>query len=350
MSSTQGLVMHKLQFLLLLLFINKPSVLAGTAFCTFEHTNRYISDLITDEITGYMCKLDLDIKGDRVNDIGGYHEGGERDSQVDIIKVLPDFYTYLTSYPDTFCKRFQKLEIIDMSGTEIIKIEANSLNLCKDLRILQFYMNKIDEIPENLLDQNKKLLNLYIAYNDIKTLPENLLSGLRELKLLDLSYNKIDNLPDNIFKDLGTLKDLNLEANNLETLEPVLFEDLVNLEKLNLNSNGILELEIVLLTPLTKLKKLELKNNNLTIIHADSFPLQANIDTVVLSKNKIIAIDELFINQCGVSNLKMGGNVCDKSNTIKKKDMKKKLQACYEKYNGKFKTLKFDLVCLNFAF
>ncbi|KAL7011483.1 hypothetical protein ACKWTF_014279 [Chironomus riparius] len=318
--------------LCLLILIYGSSVLAGTAFCTFEHTSRYQSDLISDEITGYMCKLDLDIKGDRVNDVGGYHEGGERDNQVDIIKVLPDFYSYLTSFPETFCKRFNKLEIIDMSSTEIATIEDNSLSLCKDLRILQFYMNKIEIIPEKLLAENTKLLRLYITFNSIKTLPENLLNGLKELKILDLSYNKIDNLPDNIFKDLKNLKELNLEANKLEAIEPVLFENLEKLEKLNLNNNDISELPVALFNPFPNLKHLSLKDNNLTVIHADSFPQQANIDMVVLSNNKIKAIDEFFIDNCGVANLKMGGNVCDKSKTIKKKDMKQKLQTCFENY------------------
>jgi len=326
------MAMKKLLFLCLLIINYGSSVLAGTAFCTFEHTSRYTSDLVTDEITGYMCKLDLDVKGDRVNDVGGSHEGGERDSQVDIIKVLPEYYSYLTSYPGTFCSRFSKLEIIDMCGTEITTIEANSLNKCKDLRILQFYMNKIEKIPEKLLTENKKLLKLYITFNLIRTLPENLLNGLKELKLLDLSYNNIDVLPDNIFQDLKDLKDLNLEGNQFENLEPVLFEHLGNLEKLSLNSNKISELPVALLSNLRNLKDLSLRDNKLTIIHADSFPQGVNIDTVVFTKNQIDAIDEYFIESCGISNLKMGGNICDKTNTIKKKDMKKKLKNCFDKY------------------
>ena len=311
----------------------KSSVLAGTAFCTYEHTSTYQSDLITDQLTGYMCKLDLDIAGDRVNDIGGYHEGGERSTQVKIIKVLPQFYTYLTSFPDTICKQFKNLEIIDMCGADIETIESNSLNKCRNLKILQFYRNKIEQVPENLLEENKKLLKLYISYNSgIKTLPENLLSGLSLLTLLDLSYNTLNFLPDNIFQDLRSLKELNLEGNHLEAIEPVFFDNLGNLEKLNLNGNGIADLQPAVFGGLSKLKELSLRENKLTIIHSDSFPQRANIDTVVLSKNKIDAIDEHFIENCGVSNLKMGGNVCDKTGSIKKKDLKKKLEICYKNY------------------
>jgi len=318
--------------LLLMTLAHESSVLAGTAFCTFEHTSRYTSDLITDEITGYMCKLDLDVKGDRVNDVGGGHEGGERDSQVDIIKVLPEFYSYLTTFPKTFCSRFSKLEIIDMCGTEIATIEANSLNKCKDLRILQFYMNKIEKIPEKLLTENKKLLKLYITFNLIRTLPENLLNGLKELKLLDLSYNHIDVLPDNIFQGLKDLKDLNLEGNQFENLEPSLFLNLGKLEKLNLNSNQISDLLTAVFQNLRNLKQLYIQQNKLTIIHADSFPENIHIDIVSFTKNQIDAIDEYFIENCGVGTLKMGGNICDKTTSIKNKDMKKKLERCYENY------------------
>jgi hypothetical protein len=324
------------------------SVLAGTAFCTFEHTSRYTSDLILDEITGYMCKLDLDVKGERVDDVGGGHEGGENDSQVEIIKVLPQYYSYLTAFPGTFCSRFPKLEIIDMCGSEINKIEANSLNKCKDLRILQFYMNKIDRVPEKLLAENKKLLKLYITFNMIKELPENLLSGLKELKLLDLSYNQIEALHDNIFQDLTDLKDLNLEANKVNNIEPVLFENLGNLEKLNLNSNGIADLPSAVFGNLLNLKELSLKDNKLTKIHSDAFPQQANIDTVIFTKNKITAIDEFFIENCEVGVLKMGGNICDKSNTIKKDDMRNKLQTCYDNFNDDGKSFRTAVTAVNF--
>ncbi|CAH1733773.1 unnamed protein product [Chironomus riparius] len=313
----------------------KSSVLAGTAFCTFEHTSKYQSYLISDEITGYMCKLDLDIKGDRVNDVGGYHEGGEHDNQVDIIKVLPDFYSYLTSFPETFCKRFKKLEIIDMSSTEIATIEDNSLSLCKDLRILQFYMNKIEIIPEKLLAENTKLLRLYITFNSIKTLPENLLNGLKELKILDLSYNKIDNLPENILRGLADLKDLNLEGNQIEDLGENLFDSLENLETLNLNSNEIFDLPAGIFNDLKSLKQFYIQQNKLTIIHADSFPQNIQLDIVSFSKNQIEAIDELFIERCGVSSIKMGGNICDRSNLIKNRDIKKRLNACFEGYRNK---------------
>lgn len=323
------------KFIIVLLFMTLThdlSVLAGTAFCAFEHTNRYYSDLISDHITGYVCTIDIDIKGDRVNDIGGFHEGGEQDSQVNIIKVQKDHYSFLTSFPDTFCSKFRKLEIIDMSGAEIATIEANSLSQCKDLRILQFYMNKIDKIPEKLLSANTKLLRLYIAFNQITTLPENVLNGLTELFLLDLSYNQINNLPENVFKGLQSLKDLNLEGNNIKTLGENLFAKLGNLEKLNLNSNQIADLPTAVFEDLRKLKNLYIQQNKLTIIHADSFPKNIQIDVVSFSKNQIDAIDDFFIITCGVGTIKMSGNVCDKTGTIKKQDMEKKLATCYENY------------------
>ncbi|KAL7011481.1 hypothetical protein ACKWTF_014277 [Chironomus riparius] len=329
--------MPKIILNLLLLFIAAltPSALAGTAFCRFEHTSRYQSDLLTDEITGYMCNLDLDIKGDRVNDVGGYHEGGERDSQVDIIKVLPDYYSYFTSFPKTFCSRFNKLEIIDMSRAEIKTIEADSLEKCKDLRILQFYMNKFNRIPENLLSNNQKLLKVFITFNSkLRILPKNLFSGLEELQLLDLSYNIIDHLPNGIFEDNNDLKELNLEANNIADLETGLFEKLTNLKILKINDNQISDLSPDIFANLANLKTLHLQSNKLTIIHADAFPQQANIDMVALNKNKINAIDEGFIDNCEVSNLKMGGNVCDKTSLIRKKDIKARLTKCFTNYEN----------------
>lgn len=316
------------------------SVIAGTAFCTFEHTTTYHSDLIPDHISGYLCKLDLDIKGDRVDNIGGNHENGEKSSEVNIIMVLKEFYTYLTSFPDAFCSRFENLEIIDMSGAQIETIEENSLEKCKELRILQFYINNIKEVPENLLTKNKKLLKLYITYNSITTLPENLLSGLSNLEILDLSYNHLMSIPSGILRDLRSLKELSLEGNQIKILEAGLFEDLENLEKLSLAHNSISELPMSIFSNLVNLKELMLQQNDLTVIHAESFPQEAKIDLVVLSKNKIDAIDEYFIDNCGISKLKMGGNICDRTAVIGKKDLKKKLRKCFKNYDiivqGKF--------------
>ncbi|KAL7011487.1 hypothetical protein ACKWTF_014280 [Chironomus riparius] len=306
---------------------------ADTAFCSFEHTTTYQSDLITDHISGYLCALDLDIKGDRVDHIGGSHENGETNTQVDIIKVLKDFKTYLTSFPDTFCKHFEKLEIIDMSGTLIETIENDSLEKCKDLRILQFYMNNIKEVPEDLLKNNKKLLRLFISYNKIRIVPEDLLSGLSSLEILDLSYNKLEHLHSDVFRDLRNLKELNLEGNLIEILMPNLFKNLQNLVKMSLATNAISELPLSIFSNLGKLKELMLKNNQLTVIHAESFPQKTKINFVDYSKNRIEAIDEFVINNCEISKLKMGGNVCDKTMNIGKKDMKKKLKKCFDNYN-----------------
>jgi len=275
-----------------------------------------------------LCKLDLDMKELQIKEI----KDENRAHLINIIKILPKFYSHLSSLTSIFCTKYGKLEIIDMSRAKIDEIEPSSLEKCKDLRVLQFYMNQLDNVPENLFSENKKLQKLYISYNLIRTLPENLFLGLLELKLLDLSYNHIDVLLDNIFQDLKDLKDLNLEGNQLKNLEPVLFEHLEKLEKLNLNSNGISELPIYLFSNLRNLKDLSLMENKLTIIHADSFPLGVHIDTVVFTKNKINAIDEYFIESCGISNLKMDSNICDKTNTIKKKDMKKKLKKCFDNY------------------
>ncbi|XP_070502074.1 coagulation factor X-like [Chironomus tepperi] len=320
---------------ILLLYITTipTSVIAGTSYCSFEHTSRYQSDLITDEITGYMCKLDLDVKGDRVNDVGGGHLEGERDTLVDIIKVRPEFYSYLTTFPSTFCSRFKNLEIIDMCRAEISKIEEDALDNCKDLRIIQFYMNKFEQVPANLFAETKKLLKIFITFNsNLKSLPEGLFTDLVELKLLDLSYNMINHLPSGIFDGLDNLKELNLEGNSLTDIEIGLFDKLEFLEVLNMNGNGLLELTSTIFSGLTGLKTLLLKSNQLSVIHADSFPNQTNFDTVDLTRNKIDAIEELFVDNCGISTLKMSGNVCDKTSLIKKKDMKKKLTRCFRNY------------------
>ena len=111
-----------------------------------------------------------------------------------------------------------------------------------------------------------------------------------------------------------------------------------------MNGNGISELAAGVFSGLTGLNTLHLQNNKITIVHADAFPQAANFDVVVLSKNKITAIDELFIDNCGVSSIKMGGNICEKSGLIKKKDIKTKLTKCFENYGDISKYISIEMI------
>jgi Leucine-rich repeat (LRR) protein len=313
--------------------LNSPA-LAGTASCKYERTSNYNSALIPNQIYGYMCTLSLDARDDLVTEIRGSHQRRHSDSLVDIIKVQPEYNSYLTTFPATFCNKFNKLEIIDMSGVGIKVIEDGSLDDCKDLRILRFHRNRIDKIPEDFLYENKKLLRLYITSNSIRKLPENFLDELSLLTLLDLSSNKIDHLSSNVFNDLNSLKELNLERNKLKDLNQNLFKNLDNLEKLNLNSNELSDLPIGIFSNLHNLKSLYFKYNKLTSIHAASFPLRAQISIVEFSYNKINAIDEAFISNCRVNSLSMAGNVCERDSQIRNYQMRQKLTGCFRNYKN----------------
>ena len=208
--------MDKCHLLVIILYLTSFYVFpveASTAYYAFKHTTSYRCHLIPENISGYMCNLDVHIKGERVNHIQGNHKNGETNSHVSIIKIHPSYHNYLPTFPDTFCKQFEKLEIIDIIEIEIKTIEDNSLEKCNDLRILQFTRNRIEEVPENLFKNNKNLEKIFMSFNFITFLPENLFSGLKNLEILDLAMNLIKFLPSAIFQDLRSLKELSLRAN-----------------------------------------------------------------------------------------------------------------------------------------
>ena len=102
---------------------------------------------------------------------------------------------------------------LDLSDTNITRLQSNDLAGLIDLK------------------------RLYLYNNQLTSLPADIFYGLNTLEVVDLDYNPITNLAVHTFTSLPALKTLRLRGNSLpRELKKQLREQLSHLDKLELTS------------------------------------------------------------------------------------------------------------------
>lgn len=311
----------------IVLFFIKP---IRSAVCNYKEGQ---STIFSFPINGYTCELMLENVDEieSITELTGVHNASKTDNDIKILMKSTNLELSILVF--NFCRKFNNLETVDMSGVEIESIDANSLQSCSKLRFLSFSKNSIREIPDNLLKESPQLTHLTLSVNQLVSLNENVFTSQQKLEYLDLSYNKIKLLPANIFKPLISLKILLLNKNKIANLNPALFLNLRDLQRLNLNNNRLAELPVGIFKNLDFLENLKLKANYLTAIHSDSFGNEHDeLATVDISLNKINSIDENFIQSSPISSLDVQGNVCSQEFLQHRTEIREKLQQCFSNY------------------
>jgi len=145
--------------------------------------------------------------------------------------------------------------------------------------ILDKYQNitYISEKISNLIN----LVELHFTYNPILNLP-NEINKLSKLEILNLSHNLFTSFPENL--NLKTLKILNLSNNNISIIGSNIGL-LNNLETLVLSNNKLNELHIEFKN-LSNLKDLFLHSNNFSIF-PNEICFLTNLEILYLSNNNI---------------------------------------------------------------
>lgn len=189
---------------------------------------------------------------------------------------------------------FKNLNILDLSGNSITKIESfSSNNTFVDLEVLNLANNRFKKMPVILLDLPKlKVLNIK---NNYVTTIDNV-ENLNALKILNLNNNKLSNVTNKL-DNLTNLKILKICTNNLIALHLTnnlielkvsgnylklidYFPNQANLLNLDLSNNSVSEISF--LKPFTRLKILNLSNNDLVDFKSD-----LNLVELYLQNNKI---------------------------------------------------------------
>lgn len=164
---------------------------------------------------------------------------------------------------DTIC-RLKKLENLDLSCNENLRILPHQFSSLQNLKSLELYNCCIEKIDTICSLTNLQDLNLY--NNKIKSIP-SAFGNLNKLKELDMSKNVIPNIPFS-------------------------FGDLKNLEKLLMSDNKIRDFRNV--CRCEKLVVLSLRNNHIEVVPSEVMNLW-NLKDLSLSYNKIWQISKEWI-------------------------------------------------------
>lgn len=218
------------------------------------------------------------------------------------------------------------LMFLNLTKTNIAKLEYGMFSSMEYLQILDLGLNKIDQtlsgyefkgllsIKLIYLSYNKHLALTSTSFSFVPTLEKlNLrktaltfntestspFTCLKNLTVLDLGNNNIANMVEDVFSGLHSLRILNLQHNNLARLwkkanpgGPVLFlKGLQNLEILDLLSNGLDEIPTNAFKGLLNLNILNLGENNVYLLPPSLFEDQSSLDILDLHKNLITSVE-----------------------------------------------------------
>ncbi|CAG9798446.1 unnamed protein product [Chironomus riparius] len=272
----------------------------NTIDCTFMQTEY-----------GYTCRASIyNPSGfNGFTTIRGVHHPGFNDSNV---KAIIAMTTVSPNIPRIFCDKLSNVETIYYIQLSIKNVGPNSFWSCSKLLDLNIWVNQIQDID-----------NSTFFYS-------------QQLKRLDMRQSRISNIPRNLLWPLTEMTSLNLEQNNLTILDPDWFLKQSNLTYLNLQFNKIEELPKEVFKNMTALEQLVMNYNRLGVIHSNSFGIHSMLTNASFVNNQIYAIDERFIDNTGLINIDMRGNICANTNIFdnspNRDSMRAELKNCFQKY------------------
>jgi Leucine-rich repeat (LRR) protein len=132
---------------------------------------------------------------------------------------------------------FDTINLIDLSGNQLSKLDADTFLYAKKLTELNLSGNLIEKLGKKTFQSLKSLVKLSLHENKLTSLDAELFKGLIRLKTIDLGNNKIRSIPELAFKDLLNLSHLDMSNNSIRETHANAFVNLPNLAKIKLGYN-----------------------------------------------------------------------------------------------------------------
>jgi len=163
---------------------------------------------------------------------------------------------------------------------------------------------------------NEHVQVLIMDGNYIKELPKNIFhnAGLEHVKKIHLRNCQIEKIHRDAFSRLGVLTEINLEGNQISKLDVKSFDGNINLETLVLSRNKIPILREYQFPPLKSLKKIYIANSGLEEVSNKAFNNLVNVEEIDFSGNKLKVLeDTTFVQLKHLKTLNLKDNkwVCD---------------------------------------
>ncbi|SPR01251.1 unnamed protein product (mitochondrion) [Plasmodiophora brassicae] len=133
----------------------------------------------------------------------------------------------------------QKLQSLELTGTEVSSINANTFAGLPSLQYLQLYSNRITTLKRGAFRDMTSLTMLILDGNQIESFDKNVFRGLSRLETLSVKENQIAAIGPGMFAGLISLIMLDLTDNQIESIDADAFDGLPHLDRLFLNNNRI---------------------------------------------------------------------------------------------------------------
>lgn len=150
-----------------------------------------------------------------------------------------------------------KITTLVIKETKLTAIERFSFARYEHLEIINLEGNVIEKIQENSFIKLQSLKTLILKRNKLRVLKTGTFEGLRSLTELDLEENPLEQIEARAFNGLKHLQKLNLSNMDLKTISSEAFHGMDSLTELYLDRNKDLQqlpLDIFDTVPLTYLK------------------------------------------------------------------------------------------------
>uniref|UniRef100_A0A914YVS3 Uncharacterized protein n=1 Tax=Panagrolaimus superbus TaxID=310955 RepID=A0A914YVS3_9BILA len=197
-----------------------------------------------------------------------------------------------------------------VKDNKIKKLEPGTLQVFKELEVVDFTRNEITAIPS--FKEMEKLKFVHFDHNQVQRIETMTFSSNPALQMISLQDNEISLIARNSFDALDQLMILLLANNSLTTIEKSVFDGMRNLQQLNLHNNSLIEITNHTLASLPKLNVADFSMNEISTIQPGSFTKQTNLFWLDLSNNNITKLEKgTFVQR--IANILLDGNqlYCD---------------------------------------
>jgi Leucine-rich repeat (LRR) protein len=197
-----------------------------------------------------------------------------------------------------------------VKDNKIKKLEPGTLQVFKELEVVDFTRNEIASIPS--FKEMEKLKFVHLDHNKIQRIETMTFSSNPALQMISLQDNEISLIARNSFDALDQLIILLLTNNSLSSIEKSVFDGMRNLQQLNLHNNSLVEITNATLASLPKLNVADFSMNEISRIQPGSFSKQTNLFWLDLSNNNITTLEKGTFDR-RIANIMLDGNklYCD---------------------------------------
>ncbi|KRY32860.1 Leucine-rich repeat-containing protein let-4 [Trichinella spiralis] len=193
------------------------------------------------------------------------------------------------------------LELLDLSGNQLIQVPAQNLRSFQKLRVLDLSDNLIDKIPNLQFMNMPELRDLRLGGNKIAAVMPLAFMNIPKLEVLNLTRNAITTMETNPIQQFENLEILDLSWNKLNKLNASSFKDLAKLKELHLQNNEIQIVETMAVSDNSELRMINLANNKIKELYKNAFDQLPNLNTLILTNNQLHEIDQGMLS--GMPNL-----------------------------------------------